>query len=670
MNEFLKFKTAVGVQFALMQSAGLYHTSAGKDELWDMYLESFPEGTNPIFRKRTEHDCSCCKQFIRASGDVVALMGGEVVSIWDIEIGGYYQVVADALSALVKSREITGKFYHYEYHLGTDKNFEDTDNGMLTWNHFHHQLPETFVKRKADIPTIVGEHRTAVETFKRALIEIDREAIVVALDLIGQNSLYRGEEYRNTITKFAQCQIEYKALPDDLKRNIYCWTKDVIGAVSGIRNSTIGTLLVDLSDGKELDQAVTSFETKVAPSNYKRPTALITQGMITMAEEKVTELGITESLHRRYAHVDDLTVNNVLFANRDANKSMGVFDELKSEVAINIDKLGKVEEIGIDDFIANVLPTASAIELMFDNKHVNNLVSLIAPVNPHSPNILKWSNNFSWSYNGEVTDSMKTRVKKAGGNVEGVLLFSIQWNDNGDNNIDFDAHCIEPNRNLISYPVKGSMQSSSGMLDVDIIEPGKNIAVENITWVDINRMLPGKYEFIVHNYVSSISNGGFTAEIEYNGIIHQYVYSKNLRGREKVQVAVIDFNKSTGITFVESLDSTSTVKEEWGIHTQQFRNVSIVMNSPNHWDGEHTGNKHWFFMLTGCNNTMPSRGFYNEFLKGELTKHRKVFEVLGSKMKTAESNNQLSGLGFSSTKRDSVICKVSGSFSRVLKINF
>ncbi len=670
MSEFLKFKEAVGVQFALMQAAGLCHTSAGKDELWDMYLESFPEGTNPIFRKRTEHDCSCCKQFIRASGDVVALMGDQVVSIWDINVGGFYQVVADALSALVKSREITGQFYHYEKHIGTDKNFEDTDSGMLTWNHFHHELPPAYVKRKADIPTLVGGHRTAVETFKRALSEIDRGAIVVVLDLIAQNSLYRGEEYRDTVTKFAQCQIEYLGLPDDLKRNIYCWTKDVNGAIAGIRNSAIGTLLVDLSEGKELDYAVTAFETKVAPSNYKRPTSLITKAMITKAEEKVVELGIADSLHRRYAHADDLNVTNVLFANRDAKKSMGVFDELKSEVAVDARNFDKVDDIGIDDFIANVLPTASAIEIMFDNKHVNNLVSLIAPVDPGSPNILKWGNNFSWSYKGEVTDSMKERVKKAGGNVEGILRFSIQWNDDGDNNIDFDAHCIEPNRNLISYPTAGHPHPSSGVLDVDIITPGKAIAVENITWSDLNRMQDGNYEFIVHNYASSTSKGGFTAEIEYDGVIHQFAYNKNLRGREKVKVALIDFNRTTGVKFLTSLASTSAVKEEWNINTQQFHNVSMVMNSPNHWDGEETGNKHWFFMLTDCKNAMPSRGFYNEFLKGELTEHRKVFEVLGSKMKTAESDNQLSGLGFSSTKRDSVICKVSGSFSRMLKINF
>jgi hypothetical protein len=75
-------------------------------------------------------------------------------------------------------------------------------------------------------------------------------------------------------------------------------------------------------------------------------------------------------------------------------------------------------------------------------------------------------------------------------------------------------------------------------------------------------------------------------------------------------------------------------------------------------------------MLEDCKQEGKARGFYNEFLRGELDKHRKVFEVLGSKLKTPESDQQLSGVGFSSTQNNSILCKVSGSFNRTIKINF
>lgn len=43
------------------------------EALWGKYLASFPPGTNPIFKQRTEHDCSCCKHFVRRAGAVVAI---------------------------------------------------------------------------------------------------------------------------------------------------------------------------------------------------------------------------------------------------------------------------------------------------------------------------------------------------------------------------------------------------------------------------------------------------------------------------------------------------------------------------------------------------------------------------------------------------------------------
>ena len=49
--------------------------------------------------------------------------------------------------------------------------------------------------------------------------------------------------------------------------------------------------------------------------------------------------------------------------------------------------------------------------------------------------------------------------------------------------------------------------------------------------------------------------------------------------------------------------------------------------------------------MESCINEGKARGFFNEFLKPELTEHRKVIEMVGSKMLTIESDHQLSGLG-------------------------
>lgn len=94
------------------------------------------------------------------------------------------------------------------------------------------------------------------------------------------------------------------------------------------------------------------------------------------------------------------------------------------------------------------------------------------------------------------------------------------------------------------------------------------------------------------------------------------------------------------------------------------------MLSPNYWDERAVGNQHYFFMLENCLNEGKARGFFNEFLRPDLDAHRKVIEMVGAKMKTDESNDQLSGVGFSSTQRNSIMCRVTGAFTRIINITF
>ncbi len=104
---FTQFKQAVQRQFNEMQNHGtIYRSNIDKDYLWNLYLKSFPEGSNPIFRERTKHDCQCCKSFIRNAGTMLSICNNKLISIWDIQIGGIYQIVADELSKAVKKASI------------------------------------------------------------------------------------------------------------------------------------------------------------------------------------------------------------------------------------------------------------------------------------------------------------------------------------------------------------------------------------------------------------------------------------------------------------------------------------------------------------------------------------------------------------------------------------
>lgn len=679
--EFKIFKAQVQEQIIKISEGvdTLFEVDLDKDELWNLYLNSFPEGTNKIFRERREYDCSCCRHFIKTLGNVVTIKNNEILSIWDIETEcNIFKPVANALSNFVKSHLVNNISVNTLSKIGTNSNIEMNGGETIKWEHLYVELPKHLVctsyKTEGDLK---GNAKAIRDVFKRSLDEISPESVSTILELISQNSLYKGEEWKNQLTEFAKYQRKYLTLNDEVSKNNYVWENSVKAgsAIGKIRNHSIGTLLIDVTEGMDLDKAVKRYENIVAPTNYKRPNAIYTQKMLDDAKKTITELGYMDSLPRRFANIDDITVNNLLFVNKDSAKKLGeldIFDEMSKKAVSNPKKYSKVEEVGIEDFINKIVPTASEIEVLLENKHSNNFMSLIAPVNKDSKSMLKWNNNFSWAYTGNITDSnMKENVKNAGGKVDGVLRFSIQWNDVEYDDNDLDAHCTEPNGNRISFSNKRNYDTT-GMLDVDIVRPSRvKVAVENITWTDINRMEEGTYKFNVHAFSKRSGMSGFRAEIEFNGEIHSFDYSQAMRSNEVVKVAEVTFSKKDGFKIKELLPSNTSNKEVWGLTTNEFVPVSVIMNSPNYWDNQNgIGNKHYFFMMKDCINEETVNGFYNEYLSNDLNEHKRVFEALGGKMSVPFTENQLSGLGFSSTRRNELIVKVKGNMERVLKVKF
>lgn len=670
-------------------SSRLFTVNVDTEELYNLYLDSFPAGTNEIYRERREYDCSCCRHFIRDVGNVVSIKNGELHTIWGINpvSDDKYNVVAAALDAYVKQKAVSGVLLKKEKRIGTPENREMLPTGKINkYEHFFVDLPEICIFKECYGHTLEGDlsqFRDVRNVFKRSLDEISKESVDTVLELIAQNSLYKGAEWKKQLTEFKNYQKEYGKLTDEQKE-LWIWEKSIAaGAVIGkIRNHSIGTLLVNISEGMDLDLAVRKYEQIVAPVNYKRPKAIFTKKMLENAKKTITELGYMDSLQRRFATLDDITVNNILFSNKDAAKritgAMDLFDEMEQDVAIDPKRFSKVEEISAEDFIKNVLPVAKELEVYLENKHIQNMVSLIAPEVADAKTMFKWNNGMSWAYTGNITDSdIKENVKAAGGSVTGIVRFSIQWNDgNGKDNSDLDAHCLEPQGGDHIYFSHKISRYTGGELDIDITDPiyqcksNGGVAVENITYPSKERMKPGTYKFYVNQY-SFRNSQGFKAEVEVNGEIHSYEYNSPVRGN--VDVAEVILDQSGNFKVVDKLPGNCATisKDVWGIKTLQFTPVSVVCYSPNYWDEQKgIGHQHLFFMLKDCINPEEPNGYYNEFLKPELEQHRRVFEALGAKAHVKDVDDQLSGVGFSLTKRNDLIIKVKGATERVVKVKF
>lgn len=670
-------------------SERLFEVDFDYEEMNNLYLNSFPAGTNEVYRKRREYDCSCCRHFIRDIGNVVAIKNGQLHTLWELNLNDeVFSIVAKALDEYIREKAVKGVYLRKEKRIGTQFSREMLPTGEVNrYDHYFIDLPEICIYEESWNTTLDGEKgkfRDTRNVFKRSLDEIDSEAVDTVLELISQNSLYKGAEWKAVLQEFKKYQKEYNKLSPE-EKELWTWEKSINAGMSvgRIRNHSMGTLLVNLSEGMELDTAVKKYEQIVAPANYKRPKAIFTKKMLEDAKKTITELGYMDALQRRFATLDDITVNNILFSNKDAAKRItgadDLFGEMEKDVAINPKKFSKVEEISVRDFINNVLPTAKELEVFLENKHEKNMVSLIAPENKEAKTMFKWNNGFSWAYTGNITDSdIKENVKAAGGSVAGVLRFSIQWNDGGKDNSDLDAHCIEPDGTEIYYSTfkKPLMTNMGGQLDIDIMEPfaqcanSNGVAVENITYATKSKMKPGRYKFFVNQFCSRGSKG-FKAEVEVDGEIHSYEYDQPVRGDVHVAEVIMDDDGNFKVIDRLNGNSVMTSKEVWNVKTNQFMPVSVVCYSPNYWDEQKgIGHQHLFFMLKDCVNPEEPNGYYNEFLKPELEQHKRVFEALGAKAHVKDVDDQLSGIGFSLTKRNDLIVKVKGATERVLKIKF
>src|SRR5699024_3469180 len=223
-----------------------------------------------------------------------------------------YKPVIKELSHFVKSHPVTNVYLSKEAKIGTNKNLEDIDGNVIEWEHFYLELPNKLVKdnNSISIAERKSTYKSTYDVFKRSLDTLTEESVLTVLELISQNSLYKGEEWKSVLQEFLKHKKSYDKLSNNKEKTRYAWEHSVMvgGTVGRIRNLSIGTLLVDISNGVELDRAVSSYETIVAPENYRRSKPIFTKKMLEDAQKKVVELGYKDSLKRRFATIEDISI--------------------------------------------------------------------------------------------------------------------------------------------------------------------------------------------------------------------------------------------------------------------------------------------------------------------------------------------------------------------------
>lgn len=636
-------KKAVQDSVYEIQGKELYRTTASGDDLWSIYLNNLPED------RKQEHNCNCCKQFIRQFGGVVSIDDKlKTRSIWNL-LGnlGIYEESVKALRDYVESKPIETVYKTEKYTVGTDNNWDLVR--QVQWEHFYVTLNEEYVREKDTIATIQGNEATLAKVAETTLQVFSQPTIEVVKGLIDQGILYRGDSYRGNIEKLLDCKIKYDLIEGDVQRTNFCWAFGY--KIATVKNSAIGTLLSDIESGMATPDALTRYENVVAPMNYKRPQPKVTQQDKDALAKMLEKLGEGGNLQRRHATVEELEINNLLYIDRSIAKkeydTLSVLDgliERKPTTALG-------SNISFNDFITNVIPVADNLQLLLDTKLSNRAVNLLTG----KGKLFKWDSPLSWSYAGNVTSSIKDKVVKAGGNVTGELRSSLAWFTV----TDLDLHCTLPSGREIYFGNKIDNRST-GKLDVDMNVQAESVTpVENIIFSSKDDMDDGDYIFKVDNYTDR-GNGigdkaGYILEIECRG----EVYTRKVPHYDQGEVTVT-YSKEKGIERVDGADKggvkDSTILD---LPTGVFHKITSISKSPNYFKGEDVGSEHLFFTLAGATTKEPVRAIYPEFVRHELVPYKRTIEALGSLLTIPykEEEQQLAGIGFMRTEGGTVTVK-------------
>ena len=612
--------------------------------LFEIYLNNIPEEYNPVFRVNRFFDGSTDRHFINRIGNLAMITPNyRLVYLWDFESKTFFENSRKEMLKALKKCKIKNAFLTSFDMVGSGPN-KDSKDPRITWTHYKYKTPSEIRCSKHDIGDKLGKLNTQYNVFKRTMEECRLEDLESVIELGKDNSIYRASEFLGSLEKWHELKTKYNKKPSDefLWYNVI---KD--GAYICYRNTVIGSLIDDLYNGVDLEKAVKSYESKVAPSNYKRPKALVTSKMVEDARTKLEEVGLLESIYRKAAKFTEIPTDKILFTSQES-KSLSVFDDLKQDAELTVKKkldLSKAKEIKFEEFI-NLLPKVSKIGLLPNSAVNSSKVVLTNSKNENVPTPFKWDNNFAWSYiESDTADSIVKRVKEAGGVVDGDVRFSLSWDNSDDLDLSFE-------NNYYQKIYFGDKRTLGGRLDVDanFSEIVEN-PVENIYWSNINHLKDGEYRVSVNNYIlRSERNQGFKLQMEVLGEITTYSYPDNDLRSVTTMLKITKKGNDIEVTY----ENPKLIKSN--VSGNKFIDIKNVIKSPNAWEGEAIGNEHIIFLADDVEVKFSVRGFYNEQLNSKLEEHRKVTEILGSKLKIDpvefESPDTVKGYGISTTSNN------------------
>lgn len=407
----------------------IFTTLASEIDLFDIFLKNLPE------EARQHYNCNACRHFVNTYGHLATIDDrGDLHPLMWQYAPSFFERATDELYNAVKRSKATGMFFTSSKVLGTPK------TGV--WTHMSVAIPAhlRYKNRLKTADQRMAEKREDFKMLMHALNKYDLETIKTAVNLLNSDTLYRSEK----IAGIADWFLRVAQTADSLRGKTMTYAaynnrvwKYVAEAPEGfchISSSMIGTLLDDIQDGYTLETVKRKFDEKMNPLKYQRPKTAPGYQNVLRAEKIVEELGLRESLKRRFARLDEIETIWKPAIEPPAKTPTGVFAGIKTkeQLAKKTNDIQPSEMVMTwEKFVRTVLPVARKIEVILQSGR-SNFAAMVTAVDPNANPIIQWDteehrNPVSWYlYNGGSYAST-WNMCIAPATVTGIALQPNMW---------------------------------------------------------------------------------------------------------------------------------------------------------------------------------------------------------------------------------------------------
>lgn len=327
-------------------------TISNTDELVDIWLRNMP------IAERQHYNCNCCKRFLAAYGGIYTIDSDDVHrSLWAVEPPRKYQKAVSALEAYVLTQANRADKLAITHYAKPERGrlvrtFSSKEKAWIgsyetgQFTHFEFLIRLQDEKKELHYREAQERISSAAQGFRMNMAKIEAAVIKLA------------DKRITPMFEFVQKWFAAKG-PD--RRNLVAEAHDGQTHWSG---SVLGSMVDLFSEGRSIDEVISSTQKKLNPLAYQRP-QVVAEGQIVAAEKAFEAGGWATALARRNLFSNEIPNSAVIWKSKGRMKAeeSHTFSAVRQSLSQSSKRPVAVVEMSWAMFSKSILPKAKSIKV-------------------------------------------------------------------------------------------------------------------------------------------------------------------------------------------------------------------------------------------------------------------------------------------------------------------